>query len=100
MVPSEREARLLALRARRPAIVFDGLAFTTDNVAIEFSRTVVSPERARYFVESSGDRVRSVTPLERPEVLEVEAQADRPEPDARPDGAGPADATTGDGAST
>ena len=73
VVPSEREARLLALRVRRPAIVFDGLAFAPDSVPIEFSRTVVSPERARYFVESSGDRVRSVTPLERPEVLEVES---------------------------
>jgi GntR family transcriptional regulator len=89
VVPSEREARLLTLRARRPSIQFDGIAFTVGNMPIEFSRTVVSPERARYFVESSGDRVRSVTPLGPAEVLEVEALGD---------GAGPSDAAEGDAA--
>jgi hypothetical protein len=33
------------------------------DVAIEHSRTVVSPERARYFVESGSARGRSVTPV-------------------------------------
>jgi len=49
----------------------------TDVVVIAFSRTVVSPERTREFVDSSGDRVRSVTLLERPEVLLIESQGDR-----------------------
>ena len=71
VVPTEREARLLELRSRRPAIQFDGLAFTTGGVPIEYSRTMVSPERARYFVEISGDRARSVTPIAPPDVLKV-----------------------------
>jgi GntR family transcriptional regulator len=66
IVPSAREARLLALRARRPSIELKGTAFTTAGEPVEFSRTVVSPERARYFVESTGARVRSVTPLDLP----------------------------------
>jgi GntR family transcriptional regulator len=66
VVPSAREARLLGLRTRRPSIQLDGTAFTTGGKPIEFSRTVVSPERARYFVESAGSRIRSVTPLDVP----------------------------------
>jgi GntR family transcriptional regulator len=66
VVPSAREARLLGLRARRPSIQLDGTAFTTAGEPIEYSRTVVSPERARYFVESTGSRIRSVTPLDLP----------------------------------
>ena len=62
-VPTAREAELLALRARRPAVVFEGTAFTTGEVPIEHSRTVVSPERARYFVESGGSRPRLVEPI-------------------------------------
>lgn len=63
VVPSAREARLLGLRNRRPTIQFEGVAFTTGGEAIEIGRTLVSPERARYFVELSGARIRSVTPL-------------------------------------
>jgi GntR family transcriptional regulator len=66
IVPSGREARLLGLRTRRPSIELEGVAFTTAGEPIEHSRTVVSPERARYFVESSGPRLRAVTPLELP----------------------------------
>ena len=62
IVPSAREAGLLGLRSRRPAVQFEGIAFTTGDVPIEHSRTVVSPERARYYVEPSGTGVRLVEP--------------------------------------
>lgn len=68
IVPSAREAELLRLRSRRPAVQFEGTAFTTGDVPIEHSRTVVSPERARYYVESSGARVRLVEPIEHSEL--------------------------------
>jgi GntR family transcriptional regulator len=64
IVPSAREAELLGLRSRRPAVQFEGTAFTTDDVPIEHSRTVVSPERARYYVEPTGNRVRLVQPVD------------------------------------
>ena len=70
VVPSSREARLLGLRTRRPSIQLEGTAFTTEGEPIERSRTVVSPERARYFVESTGSRIRSVTPLDMPRQIE------------------------------
>jgi DNA-binding GntR family transcriptional regulator len=66
IVPNAREASLLGLRTRRPSIQLQGTAFTTSGEPIEYSRTVVSPERARYFVESTGSRIRSVTPLDVP----------------------------------
>lgn len=66
VVPSSREASLLGLRTRRASIQLSGIAFTTGDEPIEHSRTVVSPERARYFVESTGSRIRSVTPLDLP----------------------------------
>jgi GntR family transcriptional regulator len=61
-VPTAREAGLLGLSRRRPSVLLEGMAFTTGDIPIESSRTVVSPERARYFVASSGARNRSVTP--------------------------------------
>jgi GntR family transcriptional regulator len=66
VVPSAREASLLGLRTRRPSIQLEGPAFTTGDEPIEYSRTLVSPERARYFVESTGSRIRAVTPLDLP----------------------------------
>ena len=66
VVPSAREARLLGLRARRPTIQFDGVAFAIGGEPIEVARTLVSPERARYFVTLTGARIRSVTPVEQP----------------------------------
>jgi GntR family transcriptional regulator len=64
VVPSAQESRLLGLRTRRPSIQLEGTAFTTGGEPVEYSRTVVSPERARYFVESAGSRTRSVTPVD------------------------------------
>jgi len=66
ILPNAREAELLGLRSRRPAVQFEGIAFTTGDVPIEHSRTVVSPERARYYVEPSGGRVRLLEPIEAP----------------------------------
>ena len=66
VVPTAREARLLGLRTRRPSIQLEGTAFTTGGEPIEYSRTIVSPERARYFVESTGSRIRAITPLDLP----------------------------------
>jgi GntR family transcriptional regulator len=63
IVPSVREAGLLGLRSRRPAVQFEGIAFTTGDVPIEHSRTVVSPERARYYVEPGGTRVTLLEPI-------------------------------------
>ena len=65
VVPSARESQLLGLQARRPSIQLEGTAFTIQGEPMEFSRTLVSPERARYFVESTGSRIRSVTPVAR-----------------------------------
>ena len=63
IMPSARDAGLLGLRTRRPSVQFEGVAFTTRDRPIEHSRTVVSPERARYYVEASDTPVRKVTPL-------------------------------------
>jgi len=73
IVPTAREVSLLALRARRPSIQFEGTAFTVGARPIEVSRTVVSPDRARFYVESGGARVRLVTPF-------VQAPPDSAEP--------------------
>ena len=64
VMPSAREAALLELRTRRPAVGFEGVAFTTDDRPIEHSRTLVSPDRARYYVESGDTPLRVVGPLD------------------------------------
>ena len=63
VVPSAREASLLGLRATNPAICLEGTASAPDGDPVEHSRTIVSPEHARYFIETSGARARSVEPL-------------------------------------
>ena len=45
-----REARLLGLRPRMPALLVEGMAFTTKD-SVEFSRTFVRGDRTRYYVE-------------------------------------------------
>ena len=62
-VPTAREARLLGLRAATPTICLEGTAFAPGDVPVEHSRTIVSSEHARYFIETSGPRARSVEPL-------------------------------------
>ena len=46
-----REARLLEQPVRSPALLVEGIAFSTDNVPVEFSRTYVRADRTRYYVE-------------------------------------------------
>ena len=65
VVPSAREAGLLGLRSLSPAICLEGTASAPDGGPVEHSRTIVSPEHARYFIETSGARARSVEPLGR-----------------------------------
>ena len=65
VVPCTREARLLGLRSSAPAICLEGTASDPDGAPVEHSRTIVSPEHARYFIETSGARARSVEPLGR-----------------------------------
>ena len=64
VVPGAREARLLGLSSVKPAICLEGTASAPDGSVVEHSRTIVSPEHARYFIETSGARARSVEPLE------------------------------------
>ena len=63
VVPGGREARLLGLRTSTPAICLEGTASAPDGTPVEHSRTIVSPEHARYFIETSGARARSVEPM-------------------------------------
>jgi GntR family transcriptional regulator len=65
VVPGAREAGLLGLRSAAPAICLEGTASDTDGAPVEHSRTIVSPEHARYFIETSGARARSVEPVGR-----------------------------------
>ncbi|HUR16343.1 MAG TPA: GntR family transcriptional regulator [Candidatus Limnocylindrales bacterium] len=46
-----REARLLGQKTRTPALLVEGLAYTSSNVPVEFSRTYVRGDRTRYYVQ-------------------------------------------------
>jgi GntR family transcriptional regulator len=63
VVPTAREARLLGLATRRPVLSLEGTAYARDDDPLEYSRTVVSSERARYFIETEGMRARSLEPV-------------------------------------
>ena len=63
VVPTSREARLLGLRTSRPALALEGAAYDEDDRPVEHSRTIVSGEHARYFIETSGTRARSLEPV-------------------------------------
>jgi GntR family transcriptional regulator len=65
VVPNAREAGLLGMRRARPAICLEGTASASGDGPVEHSRTIVSPEHARYFIETSGARARSVEPVAR-----------------------------------
>ena len=65
VVPGARETGLLGLRSSSPAICLEGTASAPDGDPVEHSRTIVSPEHARYFIETSGARARNVEPLAR-----------------------------------
>jgi GntR family transcriptional regulator len=46
-----REARLLAQRARTPALQIEGIAYRADGVPVEFARSYVRGDRTRYYIE-------------------------------------------------
>jgi GntR family transcriptional regulator len=48
-----REARLLGVRRRTPALLIDGVAFTSDAEPVEFARSYVRSDRTRYYLERS-----------------------------------------------
>jgi len=47
----KREASLLAMKKRLPALLVQGVAYSIDGLPVEFSRTYVRGDRTRYFVE-------------------------------------------------
>jgi GntR family transcriptional regulator len=62
-----REARLLGTKARSLALLVEGIAFTRDDVPVEFGRTYVRGDRTRYYVErihvrSGASRIREEVP--------------------------------------
>ncbi len=71
VIPSAREGRLLGLGTANPAICLEGTAFASDGSPVEHSRTIVSSEHARYFIETSGPRARTVEPVGRGATIET-----------------------------
>jgi GntR family transcriptional regulator len=63
VIPPKRDAHLLGLRTARPALALEGAAYDEDDRPVEHSRTIVSGEHARYFIETSGTRARSLEPV-------------------------------------
>jgi len=61
--PTPREAHLLKLATRRPVLSLEGTAYARDESPLEFGRTVVSSERARYYIETAGMRARLLEPV-------------------------------------
>ena len=61
-VPDTREARLLDMLRPRASLRLEGTAFAAEG-PVEFGRTVVSGERARYSLETTGGRARSAEPI-------------------------------------
>ena len=52
-----RDARLLDLPPRTPALLIEGTAFDADGMPVEFARSFVRSDRTRYFVERIVERV-------------------------------------------
>ena len=63
VVPTARQARLLGLATRRPVLSLEGTAYARDDDPLEYGRTVVSSERARYYIETAGMRARLLEPV-------------------------------------
>lgn len=61
--PTAREAHLLGLVTRRPVLCLEGTAYARGGDPLEYGRTVVSSERARYYIETAGMRARSLEPV-------------------------------------
>jgi hypothetical protein len=61
-IPSTREARLLKMPQPTASLRLEGIAFASEE-PVEFSRTIVSGETARYAVETVGGRSRLAEPI-------------------------------------
>jgi len=46
-----REAGLLGVKPRTPALLVDGVSFSDEGIPVEFSRTFVRGDKTRYYVE-------------------------------------------------
>jgi GntR family transcriptional regulator len=68
-----REAKLLAQPSGRPALLVEGVAFSTDGTPVEFARSFIRGDRTRYYVERVV--VRSPTPSTTASVEEPSAGA-------------------------
>jgi GntR family transcriptional regulator len=64
-----REARLLGLKPRAPALLVEGVAFTVEGEPIEAARTYVRGDRSRYYVERSVARSSWQQRWEEPQML-------------------------------
>jgi len=51
VVLRSREARLLGLKPRSPALLIEGIAYGADNEPVELARSYVRGDRTRYYVE-------------------------------------------------
>ena len=74
VIPTAREAALLGIRSEQPAICLEGAASSADGEPVEHSRTVVSPEHAQYFIETSGARARSLEPIDRGAAIQIDVR--------------------------
>jgi GntR family transcriptional regulator len=63
--PSAREARLLKMPESIASLWLEGIAYDSE-IPVEFCRTIVSGERARYSVETVGGRLRAAAPIRQP----------------------------------
>ena len=64
-IPSVREARLLKMPQSTASLWLEGIAYASEE-PVEFSRTIVSGETARYSLETVGGRSRTAEPIAEP----------------------------------
>jgi GntR family transcriptional regulator, N-acetylglucosamine utilization regulator len=73
-----REAQLLGVKPRTPALLVEGVAFSDEGAPVEFSRTFVRGDRTRYFVERTvrvNRNQRRLQPAGRPSTTKTTALA-------------------------
>lgn len=69
VVLRSREAALLGVKPRTPALLVEGTSYSNAGIPVEFSRTFVRGDRSRYFIERT---------------VRVNSQQRRPRPEGRP----------------
>lgn len=69
VVLRSREAELLGLKPRTPALLVEGTSFSDDGTPVEFSRTFVRGDKSRYFIERT---------------VRIKSHQHRPRPEGRP----------------